>query len=207
MHLNEGRYLDWKKQIDQISPFLETTKSGTIQLLAATKAAPNVFLDIIRDFCDNKKIFNYHINPSDDENTTILATLLDRLEEKLEIGQTGQPINGTPSPMNISLGNDIQAGGNVTVAHSIFHLTPMDPSKGRHHRNKQIRDAIQSRLNAQGKVLFIWTESSDTAPITKQWFWRDLWENNLLDFLNKGLVIIVHSDQYGRQAKWPPVSG
>ncbi len=116
-----------------------------------------------------------------------------------------QPNQERSGSVNIETAINVQDRAQVTGNTFNNTIHAERPKFSDPQRCKQIRGALNGHFKAKKKVVLVWTESTDeksSDASLRQWFWRDLWDVRLPEFLDRGLVILVHSPAYGEKAIW-----
>jgi hypothetical protein len=203
-----ARRLDWKGQFAALRPYFEG-RGGVVHVHASKASPVSTFARVVRhQLAADKWPFKWstvQIDPSNNASTHYVPDIIAQIRRSARLGD----VTGTSQrPINVSVGNEIDAGGNVVLSNIDIDVGPDEYGQSTLESERisafcaLLKAALETRRVA---LIFVDTHKSKRESLTS--LGRKLWEGALADLTPSGLLVIDIFNPASlarRTYAWPP---
>jgi hypothetical protein len=185
--------LDWRKEFQKLSPYMEG-KGGVVVLeYNSEKSAWAKFNYILKEYATTSRSGPTISLRVDHEwaTTRLVSGVLDELERLLELVGAAADMPEESHP-NVHIMTDIEAGGDVNPSINGLTINLASSPVGRAHRAraKAIFEAVTRLSNTGGRLMVV---LNDMALTAQHDFWTQVWNAGLADAIGESGLLVVHA--------------
>ena len=202
-----ARCLDWKAQFSKLNPFFEG-RGGVVHVHAASTSPASAFARVIRgQLATDKWPFKWstvQIDPSNNASTHYVPDIISQIRKSANLDIA----TANPHPLTVNVGNEIDAGGNVTVSNIDIEVGNDEYGRSalESERISSFCVALKAALEMH-RVALIFVDTHRTNKKSLTSLGRKLWEGALENLTPSGLLVIDIFDPARMASKtyaWPP---
>lgn len=190
MHSAAKYRLDWRSELERLSPYLNGN-GGVVRIeYNSDDAAPSFFNHILKeDFGkpDNKMWISLRIYP-EWFTTRKVPGILDEIDRLL--AEVGFPAKKIPTELKILTNNVVGHDLNVTIEGLTIHQGGGPKGIALRERTASVCAAMSRYVKAGGQFMI----TVNDAPILEQTdFWQQIWNAGLAEAGGGNLVLMIHA--------------